>query len=216
VTESSTSPVPEPLRVVVLASGGGTLLQALLDEPEPRPYRIVAVGTDVAGAPALHRAEQAGVPTFVRPLRDQPDRATWDGVLADAVQDAGAQLVVLAGFMKLLGPRFLQRFPDAVINSHPSLLPSFPGMHAPADALAHGVKITGCTVFTVDEGIDSGAILAQSAVEVLATDDVESLHERIKTAERSLLVTVVRRIATDRTTAAAPAAPAERHEEGPR
>ncbi|WP_322097792.1 phosphoribosylglycinamide formyltransferase [Nakamurella alba] len=187
---------PGPRRVAVLASGSGTLLQALLDDPAPRPYALVVVGSDVAGATALERAQRHGVPTFVHRLKDFADRAAWDAALARRCRDAGADLVVLAGFMKLLGPGFLQSFPDAVVNSHPSLLPSFPGMHAPADALAHGVKITGCTVFTVDDGVDTGAILAQRAVPVEPGDDVESLHERIKVAERRLLVEVVRDLST--------------------
>ncbi len=179
----------------MLVSGSGTLLQALLDDPAPKPYRIVAVGSDVPEAPALDRAERAGVPVFSLRLRDHAGRASWDAALATACTAAGAQLVVLAGFMKLLGPAFLAAFPSAVVNSHPSLLPSFPGMHAPADALAHGVKITGCTVFTVDDGIDTGAILAQTAVPVEPGDDAAALHERIKVAERRLLVAVVRDIA---------------------
>ncbi len=176
--------------MVVLASGSGTLLQALLDDPDPRPYRVMAVGSDRPGIPALARAESAGIPTFVCRLPDFADRSSWDSALADACGDA--QLVVLAGFMKLLGPSFLSRFQSRVINSHPSLLPSFPGMRAPADALAHGVKITGCTVFTVNGGIDTGPILAQRAVPVEPGDDVHSLHERIKVAERAQLVAVVR------------------------
>jgi phosphoribosylglycinamide formyltransferase 1 len=211
----STSPVPDPLRVVVLASGGGTLLQALIDDRDARTYRIVAVGSDHTNAQALDRAVQAGIPTFLCRLKDQPDRASWDVALADAVAGHQPDLVVLAGFLKLVGPAFLQRFPDRVVNSHPSLLPSFPGLHAPADALAHGVKITGCTVFTVDEGVDTGAILAQAAVAVEPTDDVASLHERIKVAERTLLVDVVHEIA-DRQRVSAGAPPAGGSGEGSR
>ena len=177
-------------RVIVLASGSGTLLQALLDDPDPKPYRIAGVGTDRFGVAALDRAERAGVPTFTVRLADFPDRNAWDRALADACEQA--DLVVLAGFMKLVGPDFLAEFAGRVINSHPSLLPAFPGMHAPADALAHGVKIAGCTVFTVNGGVDTGPILAQRAVPVELDDDVETLHERIKVAERELLVQVVR------------------------
>ena len=167
------------------------MLQALLDAPEPRPYRIAAVGSDRNACVALDRAEAAGVPTFTCRIVDHSDRASWNRALADTVASFDADIVVLAGFMKLVGPGFLEAFPDRVINAHPSLLPAFPGMHAPADALAHGVKLTGCTVFLVDGGIDAGPIVAQRAVPVLDDDDVESLHERIKVTERSLLVDVV-------------------------
>lgn len=177
--------------VVVLASGSGTLLQALLDDPEPKNYRIAAVGSDRARCVALDRAEAGDVPTFSCQLSDHPDRPSWNRALAVLTASFNADLVVLAGFMKLVGPIFLAAFPDRVINAHPSLLPAFPGMHAPADALAHGVKLTGCTVFLVDGGVDAGPIVAQRAVPVLDDDDVERLHERIKVAERTLLVEVV-------------------------
>ena len=175
----------------MLASGSGTLLQALLDDPEPKPYRIAAVGSDRASCLALDRAAASAVPTFTCLLDEHPDRAAWNRALAVLTASFNADLVVLAGFMKLVGPTFLEAFPDRVINAHPSLLPAFPGMHAPADALAHGVKLTGCTVFLVDGGVDAGPIVAQRAVPVLDGDDVERLHERIKVAERALLVEVV-------------------------
>ena len=185
-------PPDRPVKnIVVLASGSGTLLQALLDDPAPKPYRIAAVGSDRAGCLALDRAASAEVPTFTCRLADHPDRDSWNRALAVLTSSFNADLVVLAGFMKLLGPVFLGAFPDRVINAHPSLLPAFPGMYAPADALAHGVKLTGCTVFLVDGGIDAGPIVAQRAVPVHDDDDVSSLHERIKVAERSLLVDVV-------------------------
>lgn len=177
--------------VVVLASGSGTLLQALLDDPEPRPYRVAAVGSDRRACVALDRASATGVPTFTCRIADHPDRASWNRALAVKASSFNADLVVLAGFMKLVGPVFLDAFPQRVVNAHPSLLPAFPGMHAPADALAHGVRLTGCTVFLVDGGIDAGPIVAQRAVPVLDDDDVESLHERIKVTERTLLVEVV-------------------------
>jgi len=177
--------------VVVLASGSGTLLQALLDAPDPKPFRVAAVGSDLGACPALDRAAHAGVPAFTCRPADHPDRAAWDIALAAAVAAHAPHLVVLAGFMRLLGPQFLGAFDNRVINAHPSLLPAFPGMHAPADALAHGVKLTGCTVFLVDAGIDAGPIVAQRAVPVADDDDVTSLHERIKVVERSLLVEVV-------------------------
>jgi len=177
--------------VVVLASGSGTLLQALLDDPEPKPYRIAAVGSDRASCLALDRASARHIPTFSVRIADHPDRDSWDRALAAACTYYAADLVVLAGFMKLLGPDFLAPFGGRVINAHPSLLPAFPGMQAPADALAHGVKITGCTAFLVDGGVDAGPILAQRAVPVRDDDDVGTLHERIKVAERVLLVEVV-------------------------
>ena len=188
----ATEPTPDRRRVVVLASGSGTLLQALLDDPDPRPYDVVAVGSDLTACRALERAATHGVPTFTTRLRDQPDRASWDAALAARCAAFGADLVVLAGFMKLVGPGFLDAFPHAVLNAHPSLLPAFPGMQAPADALAHGVKLTGCTAFLVDSGVDAGPIVAQRAVDVRDDDTVESLHERIKVTERALLVEVVR------------------------
>ncbi|HEY4993111.1 MAG TPA: phosphoribosylglycinamide formyltransferase [Nakamurella sp.] len=177
--------------VVVLASGSGTLLQALLDDPDPKPYRIAAVGSDRGRCPALDRAAGAGVPTFSCRLADHADRDSWNRGLALLTGSFNADLVVLAGFMKLVGPDFLAAFPDRVLNAHPSLLPAFPGMQAPADALAHGVKLTGCTVFLVDGGIDAGPIVAQRAVPVLDDDTVEALHERIKVTERALLVEIV-------------------------
>lgn len=186
------TPSPSPRRVVVLASGSGTLLQALLDDPAPRPYEVVAVGSDLIACRALERATEHGVPTFTVRLRDHADRQSWDAALAARCAEFGADLVVLAGFMKLVGPGFLDAFDHRVLNAHPSLLPSFPGMHAPADALAHGVKLTGCTAFLVDTGVDAGPIVAQRAVPVLDDDTVESLHERIKVTERTLLVDVVR------------------------
>jgi formyltetrahydrofolate-dependent phosphoribosylglycinamide formyltransferase len=183
--------------VVVLASGSGTLLQALLDataSPDAgvgRPFRVAAVGSDLASCVALDRAATAGMPTFSCRLADHADRAAWNAALADAVGAYSPDLVVLAGFMKLLGAGFLDGFRNKVVNAHPSLLPAFPGMHAPADALAHGVKLTGCTVFLVDGGVDAGPIVAQRAVPVRDDDDVQTLHERIKVAERTLLVEVV-------------------------
>ncbi|HEY5882648.1 MAG TPA: phosphoribosylglycinamide formyltransferase [Nakamurella sp.] len=184
-------PAENRKNVVVLASGSGTLLQALLDAPDPKPFRVAAVGSDLAACVALDRAAAAGVPTFSCRLADHPDRATWTAALATAVAAHTPDLVVLAGFMKLLGPAFLDSFDAKVINAHPSLLPAFPGMHAPADALAHGVKLTGCTVFLVDAGVDAGPIVAQRAVAVADDDDALSLHERIKVVERRLLVDVV-------------------------
>lgn len=186
------------LRLVVLASGSGTLLQALLDAAHTGrlPATVVAVGTDRPGIAALDRAERAGVPTFVLPVSDFPDRAAWDRDLTAVVDGYAPDLVVSAGFMKLVGPAFLSRYAGRMINSHPALLPAFPGMHAPRDALDYGVTVTGATVFLVDEGVDTGRILAQEPVRVHPDDTVETLHERIKVVERELLVDVVRAIAT--------------------
>ena len=173
---------------MVLVSGSGTLLQALLEACEDPAYgvEVVAVGADRDAIAGLERARTRGIPTFVVPLRDHPDRSSWDRALADAVSEHHPQLVVSAGFMKILGPKVLGRF--TVVNTHPALLPSFPGAHAVRDALAHGVRVTGCTLHQVDAGVDTGPILAQRAVEVHEGDTEERLHERIKTVERRLLV----------------------------
>jgi phosphoribosylglycinamide formyltransferase-1 len=184
---------------VVLVSGSGTNLQALIDACATPgfPAQIVAVGADRPGILALERAERAGIPTYVVRVGDFAEREQWDAAFTDATAAHEPDLVVSAGFMKLAGTAFLERFAERYINTHPALLPSFPGMHGAADALEYGVKITGCTLFVVDAGIDTGPILAQRAVEVLGTDDVETLHERIKVAERDLLVDVVGRMARD-------------------
>jgi phosphoribosylglycinamide formyltransferase-1 len=185
--------------LVVLVSGAGTLLQALLDAAADPAYgaRVVAVGADRTDIPALERAGRAGVPTYVRRLADAADRADWDRALAEATAGHEPDLIVLAGFMKLLGPAFLGRFGGRVLNSHPALLPAFPGMHGVRDALAYGVKITGCTLFVVDEGVDAGPVVAQVAVPVADGDDEPTLHERIKVAERTLLVDTVGRLARE-------------------
>jgi phosphoribosylglycinamide formyltransferase-1 len=184
---------------VVLVSGAGTLLQALLEvEKEPTfGARVVAVGADRTGIEGLARAERAGLPTFALKVSDFPDRADWDRALADAVDAHHPDVVVSAGFMKLVGSEFLGRFGGRLINTHPALLPSFPGMHGARDALAHGVKLSGCTVFIVDEGVDAGPIIAQAAVPVLDGDDIESLNERIKSVERTLLVATLGRMCRD-------------------
>lgn len=194
--ESSRVDLPTPVKLVVLASGSGTLLQALLDAAERPsfPAKVAAVGADRDGVQALARAEKVHVPHFVVRLDDHVDRAAWDKALTDAVDAYQPDLVVSAGFLKILGPRFLARFANRVINTHPALLPSFPGMHAVADALALGVKVTGSTVHFVDAGVDTGPIIAQEAVVVEPDDDEESLHERIKVVERRLLVDVVERL----------------------
>ena len=184
-------------RLVVLVSGTGTNLQALLDACADDAYgaAVVAVGADRRGIAGLARAEQAGLPTFGHRVEDYPARADWDRALAESCAAFQPDLVVSAGFMKLVGAEFLHRFGGRFINTHPSLLPSFPGMHGVRDALDYGVKVTGCTVFMVDAGVDSGPVIAQAAVPVRGDDDEAALHERIKRAERSLLVDTVGRMA---------------------
>ncbi|HMQ36788.1 MAG TPA: phosphoribosylglycinamide formyltransferase [Micropruina sp.] len=186
-------------RIAVLISGTGSLLQALLDAQAAGELRaeVVLVGSDNAAAEGLRRAAAAGVPGFVHPFVKGGDRAAWDAELTELVAAHDIDLVVLAGFMKLVGPVFLARFGGRTINTHPALLPSFPGMHGPRDALEHGVKVTGSTVFEVDAGVDTGRILAQEPVRVLPGDTVESLHERIKVAERVLLVHTVNELASN-------------------
>ena len=191
-------PVPAT-RLVVLVSGAGTNLQALLDASEDAAYgaRVVAVGADRDGIEGLVRAEKAGVSTFVRKTADFTSRGRWDNSLTDTVAAFEPDLVVLAGFMKIVGAEFLGQFAARVVNTHPALCPSFPGTTGPADALAYGVKVTGATLFVVDEGVDTGPIIAQTVVPVEDGDDVESLHERIKVAERAMLVDTVGRIARE-------------------
>jgi phosphoribosylglycinamide formyltransferase-1 len=186
-------------RLVVLVSGTGTNLAALLEAAADPAYgaTVVAVGADRDGIEALARADLAGVPTFVLRVPDFPDREAWDAAYADEVAKYEPDLVISAGFMKLLSSRFLDRFGGRVVNTHPALLPSFPGMHGARDALAHGVKVTGCTLFVVDHGVDTGPIIAQRAVEVLDSDDEDTLHERIKAAERLMLVESIGRMARE-------------------
>lgn len=186
-----------PARLVVLVSGAGSNLQALLDACRAGGYgaEVVAVGADRDGAGGLDRAQASGLPTFVESVRAHPDRDAWDIALTKAVAAFTPDLVVSAGFMKLFGPRFLDSF--SVVNTHPALLPAFPGAHAVREAIAYGVPITGCTVHLVDSGVDTGPIIAQRPVDVAEGDDEETLHERIKTVERTLLVDVVGRMARD-------------------
>ena len=181
--------MPDP-RIVVLASGAGTLLQALLDSEIRR--LIVAVGSDQPEAPALARARAADVPTFVVPMTD--DREVWNRDVVEHLQTHEANLVVTAGFMRILGGPVIEAFENRIINSHPALLPSFPGAHAVRDAVESGVKVTGCTIHIVNEGVDTGPIVAQCPIAVEDGDTVESLHERIKERERTLLVDVLDRI----------------------
>lgn len=182
-------------RLVVLVSGAGTNLQALLDAGEDPSYpaAVVAVGADREGVEGLARAHRSGVPTFVVRLADHPDRAAWDTALAAAVAAHDPDLVVSAGFLKLIGAPLLDLVP--IVNTHPALLPSFPGTAAVRQALDAGVKVTGVTVHFVDAGVDTGAVIAQRAVDVQDDDDEVTLHERIKVVERGLLVDTVRRLA---------------------
>src|SRR6266487_4102931 len=180
-------------RLVVLGSGAGTNLQALIDACADQCYGAVvaAVGADRSGIEGLARAERAGIPTFVQRVADYPTRAAWDRALAACCARFEPDLVVSAGFMKLAGPAFLDRFGGRFINTHPALLPAFAGMHGVRDALEYGVKVTGCTVFMVDAGTDTGPVIAQAVVGVREDDDVATLHERVKVAERALLVDTV-------------------------
>jgi len=185
-----------PARLAVLVSGTGSNLAALLAAAADPDYgvQVVLVGADVPGVPALTRAKAAGVPTVVVPPAAYPDRPSWDVALTEAVAAADPDLVVGAGFMRLLGPAFLDRFAERVLNIHPALLPAFPGTHAVADALAYGVRVTGVTVHLVDAGVDTGPVLAQRCVPVEANDDETTLHERLKTVEHEVLVDVVGRL----------------------
>ncbi len=186
-------------RLVVLVSGAGTNLQAILDACADPGYgaEVVAVGADRDDIEGLARAGRAGVPTFTHKVRDFESRQEWDAQLTASVASYEPDLVVLAGFMKLVGADFLEGFAGRVVNTHPALCPSFPGTTGPADALAYGVKVTGATLFVVDAGVDTGPIVAQTVVPVEDDDDVESLHERIKVAEREMLVDSIGRLARE-------------------
>jgi len=183
-------------RLVVLVSGGGTNVQALIDASRDPGYGacVVAVVSDRPAAGGLERARAAGVPVEVVDPVGFADRARWDAAVADAVAAHRPDLVVCAGFMRVLGSTFLDRFPGRVVNTHPALLPAFPGAHAVRDALAYGAQVTGVTVHVVEEGVDTGPVIAQAAVPVLDGDDEDALHERIKGVERALLVEVVGRM----------------------
>jgi len=189
-------PPSAPARLVVLASGTGSLLESLLAAAvDDYPARVVAVGTD-RDCRALEVAASASIPGYTVRLGDHPDRDGWDAAVTEATAQHQPDLVVSAGFMKILGAQFLSRFLGRVVNTHPALLPAFPGAHAVPDALAYGVRVTGCTVHLVDAGVDTGPILAQEAIPVLDDDDESTLHERIKVVERRLLVDVLAAMAT--------------------
>jgi phosphoribosylglycinamide formyltransferase 1 len=187
---------PAPARLVVLISGSGSNLQALLEATSDPAYggRVVAVGADRDGIAGLERAAAAGVPTFVEKLKAYPSRDDWDSALTAQVAEHKPDLVISAGFLKLVGPAFLKAFGDRYVNTHNALLPSFPGIHGPRDALAYGVKIAGATLFFVDAGVDTGPIIAQVSVPVLDDDTEDTLTERIKVAERRQLVEQVGRL----------------------
>jgi phosphoribosylglycinamide formyltransferase 1 len=185
-------------RLVVLVSGAGTNLQALLDACADPAYgaHVTAVGADRDGIEGLARADRAAVPTFVERVKDHETRDAWDAALTRAVESYAPDLVVSAGFMKIVGPAVLDAFGGRLINTHPALLPAFPGAHAVRDALAAGVATTGASVHVVDAGLDTGPVLAQHEVQVRPDDDEASLHERIKAVERELLVETVARLVT--------------------
>lgn len=188
-------PPSAPARLVVLASGTGSLLESLLDAATgDYPARVVAVGVD-RDCRAAQIATAAGIASYRVRLGDHRDRPAWDAAITAATAEHDPDLIVSAGFMKILGPEFLSRFPGRVVNTHPALLPSFPGAHGVPDALNYGVKVTGCTVHLVDGGMDTGPILAQQAVAVHDDDTEETLHERIKVVERRLLVDVLAALA---------------------
>lgn len=182
------------MRIVVLASGNGTTVQAIIDDPELRPF-VVAAGSDRNGCRALERARDAGIDTFLVRFADYDDRGDWDLALEQALADRAPDLVVLAGFMRILGPKIVSRF--RVVNTHPALLPAFPGAHAIRDALAVGAGRTGVTVHWVDEGIDTGPVLAQVSVPIDPDDDEDSLRERVQAAEKPLYTSTIRRLVAE-------------------
>nr|WP_246465268.1 phosphoribosylglycinamide formyltransferase [Ruania alkalisoli] len=190
---------PPAQRLVVLISGGGSNLAALLEATRDPGYgaQVVAVGADRPSAAGLDLAREAGIPTFVERVGDHPDREAWDAALTAAVGKHEPDLVISAGFLKLAGERFLNQFGGRYLNTHNSLLPAFPGIHGPREALEYGVKIAGATLFVVDAGVDTGVIIAQVAVPVLDDDTEDTLTERIKVAERAQLVDSVGRLARE-------------------
>jgi phosphoribosylglycinamide formyltransferase 1 len=181
-------------RIVVLASGSGTTLQAILDDPQLRPA-VVAAGTDVPTCLAMRRARDAGIATFAEVLADHADRDSWNDALGEAIALHDPDLVVLAGFMRILGPKIVSRF--RIVNTHPALLPAFPGAHAIRDALAAGAASTGVTVHWVDEGVDTGPIIAQVGVDIRSDDDEDSLRRRIQAAEKPLYVQAIRELISE-------------------
>jgi phosphoribosylglycinamide formyltransferase-1 len=186
------------MRIVVLVSGTGSNLQAVIDAVRAGQLagvEIAAVGADREGTYGIERSDEAGLETFVVNFNSFETRAEWDAALRDRVAEYKPDVVVSSGFMRIVSPEFIERFGGRYLNTHPALLPAFPGAHGVRDALAYGVKVTGCTVHWADAGVDTGPIIAQEAVAVGADDDEESLHERIKVVERRLLIDVLRRLA---------------------
>lgn len=186
-----------PTKITVLISGTGSNLKAIQSSIERGQCdaTIVAVIADRRKAAGLEFAREAGLETAVLRPRDFPDRDAWNAALLETVASFNPDIVVLAGFMRIVGPAFVQRFAGRVLNVHPALLPAFPGTDGPAQALAAKVRVTGCTVHVVDEGVDTGPIVAQAVVRVLQDDDAESLHKRIQTAEHVLLPHVIASVA---------------------
>ncbi|RJT81023.1 phosphoribosylglycinamide formyltransferase [Arthrobacter cheniae] len=185
------------MRIVVLVSGTGSNLQAVIDAVADGtlPVTIAAVGADRPGTGGVQRAADAGIPTFEVDFREYPERTDWNQALTEAVAAHEPDYVVSSGFMRIVDQHFLDRFPSRYLNTHPALLPSFPGAHGVRDALAYGVKVTGCTVMIADAGVDTGPILAQTAVAVLPDDTEDTLHQRIKVEERRLLIETLRNLA---------------------
>ncbi|ASN51344.1 phosphoribosylglycinamide formyltransferase [Sinomonas sp. R1AF57] len=186
------------MRIVVLVSGTGSNLQALIDAVESGDLagvEIAAVGADREGTYGIERSEDAGLETFIVNFNSFPTRDEWDAALTAKVASYSPDVVVSSGFMRIVSPDFIERFKGKYLNTHPALLPAFPGAHGVRDALAYGVKVTGCTVHWADAGVDTGPIIAQEAVVIAEGEDEESLHERIKVVERRLLIDVLRRIA---------------------
>lgn len=187
----------EPMRIVVLVSGTGSNLQAVIDAVQAKelPVEIAAVGADRPGTYGVERAAAVGIPTFVVDFKQYGKRADWNAELTERTAAFDPDYVISSGFMRIVDQRFLDTFPNRYLNTHPALLPSFPGAHGVRDALAYGVKVTGCTVMIADAGIDTGPILSQAAVPVLDDDTEETLHERIKIQERALLIDTLRDLA---------------------
>jgi len=181
----------ERIDIAVLASGSGSNLQRLIDTPDIRAG-IGLVVSDNSEAKALERAISVGIPTAVVRWSDHPDRDAFSRAVAEVIEESGCKGVVLAGFMRILSPTFVKRFPDRILNIHPSLLPAFPGAHAVENALDHGTKVTGVTVHFVDDKVDNGPIIAQRAVPVFDGDTIESLHARIQVEEHLLYPEAVR------------------------
>jgi phosphoribosylglycinamide formyltransferase-1 len=183
-------------RIVVLASGTGTLFEALLDSR--LGTNVVGLVCDQPGARAVEVARSRGIPDRTIPLSDFDSRELWEVELLSQVKELNPDLIVAAGFMRILSPGFVDQFPELIVNSHPSLLPQFPGAHAVRDAIEAGATVTGCTVHFIDQGVDTGKIISQEQVDVLPGESEEQLHERIKVVERTLLPQSVERLLIER------------------